>query len=188
MAENNIEGYLRWITPTPADPTYSLLKAHLLFEDLLRAYLTRILPHANSLDGGRLTFVQLLAVARASSTHIAPDHWVWKAIGDLNKLRNMLSHEARPKAMGEKMDEYAKFIVQNTKVPLPEPTFIAGAGASVPSGVHLYSKADMVTLTLYYSAATSLGFNVQAILEQEERRMREVRESIEPVPGGSDAG
>jgi hypothetical protein len=187
MAKNNIEGYLRWITPTPGDPTYSLLKAHLLFEDLLRSYLAVVLPHASSLDGARLTFVQLLAVARASSPHIARDHWIWKAIGDLNKLRNMLSHESRPKAIGEKMNEYVKFIVQNTKARLPKPKFAAGT-VSFASGEHLYSGVDMVTLTLYYSAAESLGFNVQAIIEQGEERMNEVRESMEPLSGNGHEG
>ena len=50
MAKNTMSGYMRWITPTPGDPTYSLLKAHLLFEELLRTYLAHNLPHADALD------------------------------------------------------------------------------------------------------------------------------------------
>src|SRR5688572_6119426 len=98
MPNNTIENYLNFITPIPGDPTYSLLKAHLLFEELLRAYLTRTLRHPGALEGARLTFVQLLAVARSCSS-APPDHWCWAAVGKLNKLRNMLSHEAAPKAL-----------------------------------------------------------------------------------------
>lgn len=188
MADNNIDGYLRWITPTPGDPTYSLLKAHLLFEELLRAYLARVLPHSSALEGSRLTFVQLLAVTRASSSHLEPDHWIWKAIGDLNKLRNMLSHEARPKAMAERMNAYTKFIVQNAKVPLPQPASGEDGSPLAPSGKHLYSAVDMVTIGLYYSAAVALGFDVQAIGKLEEQRLSEVRESMQPAHSKGDAG
>jgi hypothetical protein len=182
MAENNIDNYLRWITPKVGDPTYSLLKAHLLFEELLRTYLARVLPHPNALDGSRLTFVQLLAIARASSTHVAPDYWIWKAIGDLNKMRNMLSHEARPKDLAEKVQAYAQLISQHTKVPLPEPTFVADATLATNSK-HLYSVVDMVTLGLYYSSAAALGFNVDAVAQQADQRVREMQESIQPSPG-----
>jgi len=168
----HIDGYLEWITPKQGDPTYSVLKAHLLFEELLRSYLHRVLPHASALDGARLTFVQLLAVARASSTHAAPDHWIWKAIGDLNKLRNLLSHETRPKALAEKMEDYKRFVVQNTGSPLPEPAYRAnstppredtlplGAPAHTEGNAHLYSAIDVVTVSLYYVTAAILGYNV----------------------------
>ncbi|WP_148044051.1 hypothetical protein [Massilia aurea] len=173
MANNTIDGYLDWITPKLGDPTYSLLKAHLLFEELLRSYLGRVLPHASALEGSRLTFVQLLAVARASSTHVTPDHWIWKAIGDLNKLRNLLSHETRPKALKEKIEEYQRFVVQNTGNPLPDPQYQRNSpsmtGSSPPSdapadddhSTHLYSSVDLVTVGLYYATATTLGYNVE---------------------------
>lgn len=187
MAKNNIDGYLRWITPAPGDPTYSLLKAHLLFEELLRTYLARTLPHASALEGSRLTFVQLLAVAKASSPHLKPDHWIWKAIGDLNKLRNMLSHETRPKAMAEKMDDYTKFIVQHTKVPLPEPDLGSQSSPSASSNKHLYSPADMVTIGLYYSAAGALGFDVKAIVDHESDALKRSAHVTEAEQSRGDA-
>lgn len=172
----HIDGFLEWIVPKPGDPTYSILKAHLLFEELLRSYLHRVLPHASALDGARLTFVQLLAIARASSTHAAPDHWIWKAIGDLNKLRNLLSHETRPKALAEKMENYKRFVLQNTRSPLPEPahqpdstsqregTLPVDAPAPTAGSAHLYSAIDVVTVSLYYVTAAILGYDVDTAM------------------------
>ncbi|RZI43718.1 hypothetical protein EGT07_08085 [Herbaspirillum sp. HC18] len=163
MANNTFDAYKAWITPTPGDPTYSLLKAHLLFEELLRAYLSRILPYSSALEGARLTFVQLLAVARASSTHAQPDHWMWKAIGDLNKLRNMLSHEARPKALGEKLNEYISLVETGLTFPLPESNLVRGSAEANACVGHLYSATDVVTFGLYYFVASTLGFDMSGV-------------------------
>lgn len=188
MTANNVDGYLRWITPGQGDPTYSLLKAHLLFEELLRAYLARTLPHASALEGARLTFVQLLAVARASSTHVQPNLWIWKAFGDLNKLRNMLSHEARPSAMAERMDAYTKFVVESMKVPLPDFPFVSKEAKAILPGSHLFSAVDMVTLGLYYHSAALLGFNVQAIAERSKKDAGETGHQSTTSLRGGDSG
>lgn len=155
---------MRWITPQVGDPTYSLLKAHLLFEELLNSYLTRNIAHPSALDGARLTFAQTLAVARASSRHIEPEHWVWKAISDLNRIRNSLSHEAQPKDLPKKMTDYVAFVVANTKRPLPEPALCAGAG-DMPNAAQIqhFTAADMATIGLYYTTASVLGFSVNEI-------------------------
>lgn len=172
MSDDHLAGYLQWITPKLGDPTYSLLKAHLLFEELLRSYLGRVLPHARALEGSRLTFVQLLAVARACSPHVEPGHWIWRAIGELNKLRNTLSHETRPKALAEKIDQYQRLIIENTGRPLPPPVRQI---TSDPSDEHdadrndatqdgyndyLYTSIDLVTINLYYSTAGALGYKL----------------------------
>lgn len=155
---------MRWITPQIGDPTYSLLKAHLLFEELLNAYLARSLVHASALQGARLTFAQTLAVAQASSRHLEPKHWVWKAISNLNRIRNSLSHEARPKDLPKKMVDYVEFIVANTKRPLPDPSLRTGAGtmSNTPQGHH-FTAVDVATIGLYYTTAGLLGFSVDEI-------------------------
>ena len=173
----NIDAYMRWITPTPGDPTYSLLKAHLVFEELLRAYLANKLPHASALDGARLTFAQLLAVARACSPNVEPDHWVWKAIGDLNKLRNMLAHEARPKALLERTNEYIKFVETGLQYPLPESNLFAGSPEAKLAPGHLYSALDLVTVGLYFAAALALGFDIGDVTSGQEARSQALVQS-----------
>lgn len=173
---------MRWITPVAGDPTYSLLKAHLLFEELLRTYLAHTLPHAAALDGARLTFAQVLAVARACSPHVNPDHWIWKAIGDLNRLRNMLSHESRPKAMRERMNEYISFVEDGLKFPLPESTITAGSAEAREAKGHLYSAIDVVTFGLYYFTAVTLGFNTEEIDRDQDSRSEAIVKATSTTP------
>lgn len=163
MASNTFDGYTAWITPTQGDPTYSLLKAHLLFEELLRSYVSRMLPHPAALAGARLTFVQILAIARASSTHAKPDHWMWKAIGDLNKLRNLLSHEARPAALDEKLNDYIAYVETGLKFPLPDSDLVKGSPEAKAHEGHLYSATDVVTFGLYYFVASTLEFDLSGV-------------------------
>jgi hypothetical protein len=164
MPDNSPENYVKWITPQPGDSTYSILKAHLLFEELLNAYLARVLPHSSALQGARLTFAQTLALARASSPHLLPDHWIWAAINHLNKIRNSLSHEARPKDLPEKSKAYVDLVLVNSKAPLPDSGFEAAKNPRAPNETlgHAYSAMDMVTINLYYTTAALLGFKLSA--------------------------
>lgn len=164
MGGNTFNGYIAWITPTPGDPTYSLLKAHLLFEELLRAYLAKVLPHPAALNGARLTFVQLLSIARASSTHALPDHWMWKAIGDLNKLRNMLSHEARPKDLRQKIEDYINFVEESLRFQIPETNLVRDSAESNSYSGHLYGAIDIVTFGLYYFTSITLALRTASCI------------------------
>lgn len=169
MTTNHIENYIRWITPGEGDPTFSILKAHLLLEELLRAHLTKTLPHPGALSGARLTFTQLLAVARASSPGVPEDCWIWKAIADLNKIRNMLSHETNPKDIKEKMAAYVRYVQDSLGVPLP-PQITGPGQAEAPTQGHRYQAIDMATVALYYVAADRFGFNVDATFAKHELR------------------
>lgn len=184
MAESNLENYLRWVTPTPGDPSYSLLKAHLLIEDLVRAHLARRLAHPKALEGARLTFVQLLAVARAVSSDIAPDHWIWQAMAELNRLRNMLSHEVQPKSLAKRMNDYANFVRHHNKVPFPE-AVEATRPAGSASGPR-FTSADLASLGLYIKAAAMFGFDVEAFIATESNRTAEVGSELEATtPNGA---
>jgi hypothetical protein len=160
MAKDDFADYLEQITPTLGDPTYSILKAHLIFEDLLRTYLDKALVHPKALEGARLTFAQLLAVARSVCSEVAPSHWMWKAIGDLNKLRNLLAHRLSDGRLTEKMDEYVAFVVTSLGDPLPPPTVKATTTRprfGPESGGPLYLAVDMATVRLYGVASDNLG-------------------------------
>jgi hypothetical protein len=176
MVEDGIDEFVQFISPKRGDPTYTLLKAHLLFEELLRSHIASVLPHADALDGARLTFAQLLAVARASSLYVRPEHWIWKAIGDLNRLRNMLSHESRPNAIADRIDAFMKFVLENSETPLPPPELPGSEVTENGSSSHRYTKVDMVTVGLYGAASGLLGFKYKDLLEREAQRLLEVEE------------
>ncbi len=150
VADDSFDRYLKFITPVWGDPTYSILKAHLLVEELLRIQLRRVLPHPEALSGSRLTFAQLLALVRACSD-VPPDYWCWVAVAKLNKLRNMLSHEAAPTNMTEKLDEYVRYVVDNSGVPLPVPGLTTSQNEGHGQPAAMYLPVDMATIGLYYA-------------------------------------
>lgn len=183
MPKNTVEAFVRWITPLAGDPTYSLLKAHLLFEELLRAYIARMLPHAEALQGGRFSFSQLLLIAKASSIHAEPGHWVWRAMSELNKIRNMLSHESAPKDISIRLERYAKISIEGCGVPLPAADSVNTATEDRSNSLHRFTRVEMATVGLYYYTASLLGFNVESILDEEERRSRELGVAlVAPAP------
>jgi hypothetical protein len=144
------------VTQEPGDPTFSVLKAHLVFEELLRAYLERELPNPKALEGARLTFAQLLALARACSP--ASDiNWYWVAISKLNSLRNMLSHNLLPAERDSRISDFVAFVVTNNGVPMPPPTI--PEGAHVPPGQY-FLEIDMATGSLFGITAAELGFDL----------------------------
>ena len=162
MSENTLYGYLAWITPTQGDPTHSLLRAHLLFEQLIDAHFQRVLPHSQSLVDARFTFAQKLAIARASSKSIPPTHWTWQAVSRLNKIRNGLAHSPGPKLVSD-LESYVDFCVRHSRNALPANATSEGAKtrpSQVTGGGPAYSAADMVTMGLYISLACQLGFDV----------------------------
>jgi hypothetical protein len=76
-----------------------LLKAHLLIEEELQAFIDRSVRDARLLKKARFTFAQRLILAEA--IHPAPNcfgyGWVWAAAGELNALRNQMAHNLEPK-------------------------------------------------------------------------------------------
>jgi hypothetical protein len=165
----DLDPYLRHITPMQTDPTYSILKAHLLFEEMLRDYLNRALPNPSALESARLSFAQLLAVVRALSKNVPVDHWHWKAISELNKLRNTLAHNLEPAALGEKIEKYVEYVVRESGNPLPPPSALLRSGEARSVGGPLYLDVDMVTAGLFMYTAASLGLIPEHVLKSLDR-------------------
>lgn len=156
--------YLRYITPNAADPTYSILKAHLLFEEMLRDYLSKVLPHPQSLDGARLSFAQLLAIARAITKHPAPESWHWHAISELNRIRNLMAHHLESKALEQKINGYIEHIVSSTGVALPPPAVTLSQEQTIKQSQPLYQAVDMVTAALFMFTAATFGLVPEEVL------------------------
>jgi hypothetical protein len=145
MTKNTLTSYLSWISPQPGDPTYGLLRAHLLIEDLLREYLIQVLPHAAALKDARLTFTQRLAIAMAASPDAKPDAWIWKGIKDLNTIRNDLAHVRRSNTLDEKIRRYVEFLTANLKSPVPDPVVKRVRADQEPT----YLQSDIATMDLH---------------------------------------
>ena len=159
--DEHIDFYISYITPRPNDSTYSVLKAHLLFEEMLRGYLRVKLPSAAALDGARLSFSQRLALCRSLTPVEQVQSWLWTGVEKLNTLRNYLAHGAGNKDLEKEIDKYVKFFVDEADAPLPEPKGNpASSNPSMQSKSPNYLAVDMVTIRMYYLLAAELGFKV----------------------------
>jgi len=163
MTNATVSTYLGWITPSVGDPTYSLLRAHLLFERLIDASLERSLPHPTALSDARLSFAQKLAIARAASAQVPAAHWTWQAVSRLNKIRNLLAHSPND-AVAKEIASYVEFCNKHSDVKLPEPDRTVKVGTPAHSAGIVYTAADMVTLGLYLALASRLGFDVAKLV------------------------
>jgi hypothetical protein len=149
---DDFDWFLASITQKSGDPTFSILKGHLLFEELLRAHVAKRLPNAAALDGARLTFAQLLAVARACAFPPISDHGIWAAIARLNKLRNDLAHHLEPKEEAAAIQGFIDLVLAALgEVSLPA----SDAHSPMPSETGepyvgpLYSNLDMAMAGLF---------------------------------------
>lgn len=74
-----------------------ILKTHLLLEELLRDFCESSLSHPKYLREARLTFKQILNLARSINTLNAPRlEWTWGAVGNVNTMRNLMAHALEP--------------------------------------------------------------------------------------------
>lgn len=144
-----LKSYLAWIKPDPADPEYSLMRAHLLFERLLDEYLVLQLPHPQALKFNRLSFAQKLDISKAVSTNLNPSDWRWKAVDHLNQIRNKIAHPSRH-GVKPVIQKFLNHCMQNHPYPDFKSAVSNCAHASQsPQREDSYSPADVVTLALY---------------------------------------
>jgi len=102
----------RFISHLPLDSTDNVtvvLKGHLLVEELLREYVSLQFQKPEMLKDARLTFHQILCIARASSNN-ASNEKLWLSIEKLNGLRNKLAHSLEPKDLEIKIKEFVSHL------------------------------------------------------------------------------
>ena len=98
-----------------ADVQMIVLKAHLLIEEQLQAFIDRSVRDPSLLKRARFTFAQRLILAEA--LHPAPNSlrggWVWKAAGELNAVRNQMAHNLEPADFAKRIRDLADHIHSN---------------------------------------------------------------------------
>lgn len=102
----------RFISHLPLDSTDNVtvvLRGHLLVEELLREYVSLQFQKPEMLKDARLTFHQILCIARASSNDAASDK-LWLSIEKLNGLRNKLAHSLEPKDLEIKIEKFVSHL------------------------------------------------------------------------------
>ena len=169
MTEHFSTRFLKNITAEPGDPTFSILKAHLLIEDLIRTFLENKAKNPASIKKAKLSFAQALQVARAFCEDVSQDHWIWKAMTDLNRLRNDLAHNLDPDELENKIEAYISYVVSSVGIPLPEPLTpveyaekLTTAQLSGRPTLATYYKIDMANIGLYSCVLGALGFEAES--------------------------
>lgn len=82
---------------TTRDVDLLVLKGHLLIEQFLTSLIENYCHKPEFLEDATLTFYNKVKLARCLVMHPMPDDSIWDNIECLNKLRNKLVHEWKPK-------------------------------------------------------------------------------------------
>jgi hypothetical protein len=107
---DHLERLMRFLKPATEDPTYLVLKAHLLAEEVLYRFIESQTSRPDFLSDARLGFAQLVALSRAFHRYGKEDWWGWGALKKLNSLRNLLAHNLEPKDLKERIVEFSIFV------------------------------------------------------------------------------
>lgn len=155
--------------PRGDDPTYFVLKAHLLFEELLRDFVDKQFANPSALRGARLTFSQVLAIAQAAATTLPPDDWRWQGIRELNKLRNALAHEFDSAASQDAMSRLVAIVAPNIGGGFPKIEGLARDNKTAHPAI-----LGLVLTGLYAVLCVRLGFDANMRLSAERARANKI--------------
>lgn len=151
----------RYLNSTASDPTYLVLKAHLLAEEVLYCFIEKQAIQPECLKGARLTFAQLLALCCAFHPYRRSDWWCWTALKKLNALRNLLAHNLEPKDLNEDIAQFSLFVaegggvVSDSKLSKQDRKLAVEYEKLIGLGVHPFVLA---IVGLHMSLSTALGF------------------------------
>ncbi len=123
-----VDQYLRKLMahlPLVKDPTVVILRGHLLVEELLDELIAANLEHPSAIKDARLTFFQKLCICRAIVGQSGSED-IWRAIKELNNLRNAISHRLPDSALSTKLNPTLKAFFEEVTCPTD-----GGRGASL---------------------------------------------------------
>jgi hypothetical protein len=121
------DDYLRFLShmPLKSDPALSVLKGHLLLEELLWQLIASKVRFPSELESVRFSFEHALALAKAVAGDTSSP-WVWQALKLLNTVRNKLSHRLEPKDIDSNLRDFYLLVKQNMKADGGEVVNIVG--------------------------------------------------------------
>ena len=102
--------------PKSRDVELTILKCHLLIEELLHKIIAKNAKNPKYIDSAKLRFIQKMYLARAfTKDGIKP--WVWGAIKKLNETRNKLAHGLSTDEIKAEYEAFIKVVESATGVP-----------------------------------------------------------------------
>lgn len=95
--------------PRSKDKELTLLKIHLLIEEVLTKIIFKSVKHDRYILEAKLNFDQKSKIVRAlGGMNNTP--WIWQALKLLNQSRNYLSHSLDKDGFNEKIDKFIKHV------------------------------------------------------------------------------
>jgi hypothetical protein len=128
--------------PLVKDPTVIILRGHLLMEELLDEVIAASLRHPSAVRDARLTFFQKLCICQAIIGQVGGGH-IWRAVKELNKLRNAVSHRLPDSALAAKLDPSLKAFFEDDFDQIP---------------TDLYSKSKALRKGIVFHCAVLHGY------------------------------
>jgi|GEM_PF-4479750 hypothetical protein len=101
---------LSQILTTEDDLISIVLRGHLVLEELLFSAVAAHCPNAEYLKMANLRFPQLVAMLRALEKLPAVPPWLWKALTELNGLRNSLAHRIELADLNARVERFVSTI------------------------------------------------------------------------------
>ena len=89
-----------------------ILKGHLLLESLLEKILKKSAQNPNMISEANLSFHKLACIVQAINESKCA-LWVWKAVFDLNIIRNKLAHNLDFPELDKKIEDFIEFVREN---------------------------------------------------------------------------
>jgi hypothetical protein len=115
IRQKHFERFKKHVSPFKDGPLdLTILKVHLLIEELLRQYIKERLPNGGVFDDDRFKFRQLINLAKC--LHNPGDDtfdWLWPALDQLNTIRNKMAHHLEPKDQDKKIAKLLKYVREN---------------------------------------------------------------------------
>jgi hypothetical protein len=94
------------------DEHLHIMRGHLLIEERLRELISTQIKNPDALIEARLTFNQLLCIAKALYWETGSE-WLWEGIMKLNNIRNSLSHKLMIENYDRDVDAFLRLIEGN---------------------------------------------------------------------------
>lgn len=96
--------------PVESDIVLTILKCHLIVEELIWRLISNRLPAPNTLDGARLTSFQKICLAESLiddfTRQVQEIDWLWSAIRKLNSLRNNIAHDLSESGIKDSIKDF----------------------------------------------------------------------------------
>ncbi|HLO63860.1 MAG TPA: hypothetical protein VK165_12955 [Azonexus sp.] len=110
--------------PIKGDAALSILKGHLLIEELIWQLICQKVEHPDALKV-RFSFEQQVCLARALVRERA-NGWEWEAASALNKIRNQLAHRLQPHDLEAKLNSFCSLVEANCSPITPDMDSLVG--------------------------------------------------------------